>query len=191
MSLYPVPDETLLPGYVWYFGVCRAEGCALPGGGFRRQVREQHKDDEILYCSTACSKRAHKHRTKRWCPVKDCENEIIKPGAPCCGSCWAVISGMCLGKRRYDEMYALKVQIQTTWPATYCVICTSWHNTSHPTDDEFGLQAKARNILTSLIEARGQEYVDRMIERFNPANSDRKVWRARKDAISEQLGEAA
>lgn len=138
--------------------------------------------DGPSYCSDAHKRRAKKKRAKSrpaappGCPVPDCWREIYKKGAPVCGVCWHLAASMCLGKRRLTEAAAKEVEGRTGLAARWCRCCGWFHNTGHPAKDGDGLIERVGNVLVAMATAKGQPWVNDLIESWDPAVRDRKTW---------------
>lgn len=131
------------------------------------------------YCAPACARRAARRRkAMRHCPTARCENEILKPGAVNCGSCWSLVANMCKGKRRFTEPAARRIELARGLAACWCRCCGWWHNTGHPVEDEAGLLKKAGLVLEGMRQSRGQVWVNDLIESWDPAVSDRQAWQS-------------
>jgi len=148
--------------------------CARSSCGAFFEVTVMPGQEPATYCSPTCRKKASRDRRVARCPV-GCGREILRPGAVVCGPCWGIAAGMCLGKRRLTERRARDVAERREYVAYWCRCCGWWHN-GHPVDDGAGLVAQVGQILEGMRSARGQIWVNGLIESWDPEVRDRKEW---------------
>lgn len=156
--------------------------CAECRGAYIMVSTPLWTSQDARYCGKACAARAYSRRKKARasgsCPV-GCGNQLARPGAVVCGRCWLSAAGMCKGKRRLTEVRARAVQELRGRLAVWCRCCGWWHNTSHPVEEQDDLIYRVGQILEVMRQAKGQVWVNDLVESWDPAISDRKAWKAR------------
>ena len=166
-SAFDHPDRVIVAGT-----------CAECGTGVNMVVLPGWTWDSAIYCRKACERRAYKRRKAGRCPVDGCGRSIIKERAVVCGVCWNRVARQCKGKRRLSEPAAKGVEDRRGLAARWCRCCGWWHNTGHPVEDEQELIHQSGLVLEGMRRARGQIWVNDLIESWDPSQFDRKSWTA-------------